>query len=214
MENFDWRYEIKFLVEPEEWFQIQQMLALHPASFKTIFPDRIVNNIYYDTPNFATCQDNMSGIAVRRKYRHRWYGQPENKFVDSVFEIKIKDNALGRKETFKISELDTNGQIPRQKLPESLCPLHLIPVLQNQYLRSYYLNAEGNFRLTIDRNIKYQKGIDHALTDRSYGIEDHRIVLELKFGQDDIPNQKEITQYIPFRTSKHSKYVTGILACY
>lgn len=214
MKEFSWRYEIKYLVEPDQWFQIKQMLAMHPASFKTIYPDRIVNNVYYDTPNFATCQDNMSGVAVRRKYRHRWYGNPEDKFTESVFEIKIKNNALGRKESFKISNLDSSGLITAAQLPAPFSSLHLIPVLQNQYLRSYYLNAEGNFRLTIDRNIKYQKGLDFALADRSYGIEDHRMVIELKFGQDDIKRQKEITQYIPFRTTKHSKYVTGILACY
>ncbi len=209
----DWRYEVKYIATPDQWFQIRELLTTHPAGFKTAFPDRIINNIYYDTPDFSTCRDNLSGVSQRKKFRLRWYGSPDI-IKDAIFEIKIKNNALGRKESFKVDNPDHLSMIDSLKNFNLSGSPHLSPVLQNQYLRSYFINMEGNFRLTVDRKIKYQKAIDWKLSNKSHAYEDDRIIIELKFEAADISRQTEITKYIPFRNSKHSKYVTGIFYCY
>lgn len=70
------------------------------------------------------------------------------------------------------------------------------------------------FRLTVDRNIRYQKAYNRPMTDWDYSLEDDRIVVEIKFDAKDFDLKDEITSFMPFRNSKHSKYVTGILMCY
>ena len=39
------------------------------------FPDRIVNNVYFDTPDLAAFEANLWGAPERRKCRLRWYGE-------------------------------------------------------------------------------------------------------------------------------------------
>lgn len=204
-----WRYEIKYILSPYQWLQMQQVLVEHPASFRTAYPDRTVNNIYFDTPDFATCRDNLAGISNRKKYRIRWYGDFK-KIVNPVFEIKIKDNALGTKEIYPINDWDTNKEVDLPFLKSGF----LRPVLQNQYRRSYYINMEENFRLTVDRAIKYQSVANHYLQNDTQAILDDRIIVELKFNAEDYDHQEAITRFIPFRPSKHSKYVTGVLTCW
>lgn len=207
----DWRYEVKYLLTKDQFLQINQLLIEHPASFRKAFPDRLINNIYFDTPDFQMCRDNLAGIAQRRKVRLRWYGDAE-KIVKPVIEEKIKNNSLGRKEHHRLSEGISETGINRWVQDDLLFEGHLIPVLQNQYRRAYYINFAGNFRLTVDSSIHYQKAWDRKFTDRPYAFTDDRIILELKFKQADLPLESEITRFIPFRPSKHSKYVTGILS--
>ena len=204
----DWRYEMKYVLRQDEWQKLQQVLLEHPASFQTAFPDRIVNNIYLDTNELETCNDNLAGISDRKKFRIRWYGEKED-FDNAVLEIKIKNNALGRKEFVKI---DWNGE----KLSNQIHKNHggLVPVLQNQYLRSYYINWEENFRLTVDRRIKYKPTNHYFSADYSDAFNDEHIIVELKFKAEDFALHKEISHYLPFRPTKHSKYVTGIFYCY
>ena len=207
-----WRYEIKYILEPHQWLQIEQMLIEHPASFTTLFPDRLINNIYYDTPDFGMCRDNLSGIAQRNKVRLRWYGDGST-IVNPTLEKKIKNNSLGRKENTPLNMTDydeINNWINRHYLSMG----YLLPVLKNQYLRSYYQNMEGSFRLTIDRNVNYQVADKLSFYNQLSKIQDDPIILELKFDQKDLYKETEITNFIPFRSTKHSKYVTGILACF
>jgi SPX domain protein involved in polyphosphate accumulation len=209
MKAQDWRYEVKYILKQEEWAQLQQVLISHPASFYSAYPDRLINNIYLDTTDFVTCQDNLAGISERRKYRIRWYG--DEKVVENpILEIKIKNNALGRKEFHPIEDWSDEYLYKRQIQNHG----QLNPVLQNQYLRSYYLNWQGNFRLTVDRAIKYKRADDYLSSDLSGALLDEHIIVELKFKEEDLKFQKEISHYLPFRTSKHSKYVTGIFYCF
>ena len=204
-----WRYEIKYVLHHHEWLQLQQALVLHPASFRTAFPDRIVNNIYLDTTDFIACNDNLAGISDRRKYRIRWYGKA-NEIKNPVLEIKIKNNALGRKEIRPIT--DWENDLMDNKFLAGYGGL--TPVLQNQYLRSYYLNWEGNFRLTVDRNIKYKSATGLLSTNYDDALLDEHIIIELKFKEEDLKYHQEISKYLPFRPSKHSKYVTGVFYCF
>ncbi len=202
-----WRYELKYILEPTQWFQLQQVLTEHPASFVTAYDDRIINNIYLDTPDFSTCRDNLAGIAQREKYRIRWYGEVAA-MENPVLETKIKNNSLGRKKIQplqNINILTDFSQVSAQSLR---------PTLQNQYLRSYFVSHSGKFRLTVDRNIKYFKCDGAVDTHLQAAIFDPRIIVEIKFKAEDLEHQKDITRFIPFRMSKHSKYVTGILSCY
>ena len=75
VERFDTRYELKqtyselFLPELRSWVQ------MHPAGFRTAYPPRWVNSIYFDTPDLDSFNDHIAGVPVRRKLRYRWYGE-------------------------------------------------------------------------------------------------------------------------------------------
>jgi SPX domain protein involved in polyphosphate accumulation len=208
----DWRYEIKYTIDANEAQAIPAMLMEHPAMFIKAYPNRTVNNIYLDTLDLSTCFDNLAGISERKKVRIRWYGDPKN-VSHAVLEEKIKNNALGAKIHYPLDDsTDLDGLI--QQVPDKInYGYGLKPTLQNSYDRAYFISADSKFRLTVDQHIRYQSAQDTWMNN-DLAFTDERVVIEVKFAQDDIKYLNEITRYIPFRQTKHSKYVTGILACY
>ena len=47
------RYERKYKIEGVSLGIILQSIAMHPAGLSKIYPDRQINNIYFDTPGFV-----------------------------------------------------------------------------------------------------------------------------------------------------------------
>ena len=205
------RYERKYKIERLSLPLVHQSIRLHPASFRKIFPDRQVNNIYFDTSDFRTYKDNVMGIAQRRKFRIRWYGENMDTVLEPRFEIKIKNNQLGDKtveqlESFDLTNLDfITKQI--QPLANTFNPLK--PTLLNSYHRSYYGTPDKKFRITIDSKMRYFSLINNKKLN-TYQLEDEEIVMELKYEEALDSNTDRITQHLPYRLSKSSKYVTGM----
>ena len=83
------------------------------------------------------------------------------------------------------------------------------PTLLNSYLRSYYGTTDGKYRITIDRELRYFSFLNAKKFTR-FLIEDQAVVLELKYDETLDEDAAFIMQYIPFRYSKSSKYVTGL----
>ena len=90
------RYERKYRIEDLRLEMVHQIIKNHPSSFRKIYPDRQVNNIYFDTPNYTTYTENVMGIAQRKKFRVRWYGDRRDTRTKNNLEVKIKDYELGR----------------------------------------------------------------------------------------------------------------------
>ena len=61
--RFERKYEINHLSK----YAVEQAVKLHPAGFQKIFPNRQINNIYFDTPDYRTCRQNIAGINQRKK---------------------------------------------------------------------------------------------------------------------------------------------------
>jgi hypothetical protein len=80
----------------------------------------------------------------------------------------------------------------------------------NTYQRSYFGTSNGKFRMTVDWNLQFYQAL-HKGAFCTHPFQDKAAILELKYeeGDDDLANQ--IFKYIPFRQTKSSKYVTGIL---
>ncbi|MFT5168500.1 MAG: SPX domain protein involved in polyphosphate accumulation [Saprospiraceae bacterium] len=205
------RYERKYRAENLSPEVVRQAVRLHPASFRKIFPDRQINNIYFDTANLVAYNENVDGIAERRKFRVRWYGKDICTIQKPKLEIKIKNNMLGAKETYPAIDFSLHDLKPlAQSITEhSQLKLSFIPTLINSYQRSYYGTANGDFRITIDSNLRYFSPLSSRMFTR-YNIYDDATVLELKYEEDKDELAEEILQHIPFRYSKSSKYVTGM----
>ena len=206
------RFERKYKIEGLEAATVQGNILLHPAGFSELYPDRVVNNIYFDTVDLTTFRQNVDGVNQRKKFRLRWYGAITNEIEEAQFEIKIKHNELGTKEVTKVGaaqlhEIEKLTQIAN-KLSNNFAPLY--PVLLNAYLRSYYGSADGRFRVTIDRELQYYSMIgQHQFS--GFVHEETGIILEVKYEEADEQKAALVLQNLPFRHTKSSKYVNGVL---
>jgi len=208
------RYERKFRIAGISFQAVRQVVRLLPWGLLPLFPDRQINNIYFDTPAFDTYYENASGAGQRRKFRLRWYGTGDWSGSDCIFEVKQKDLERGKKDRRKI---DLRGSLEEiHKIPG--IPSSLRAILENSYTRSYFGTANGLFRITIDRNQRFRGLLFRHLRDipspfRAWA-EDPAIILELKYdpaGDDEID---PILQNLPFRLQKNSKYVQGVQLLY
>jgi len=216
------RYERKFNVRHETFYSIEQIVKLHPAGFTEIFPERRVNNIYFDSYNYQAFNDNIAGISKRVKLRVRWYGDFFGLVKKPVLEYKLKNNLAGSKRHYPLSEFNFDKNFSFDELkkvlkstnhPESVintfCSLN--PTLLNSYTRKYYLSADTNYRLTLDRNLHYYKIDNHSNLFLKHVKDRENTVIELKYHWKLDDEAQRISHWLKFRMTKKSKYVTGIL---
>lgn len=206
------RYERKFRVEGCSLAEVLQLIKLHPAGFKTLYPERQINNIYFDTPDLVTYRENVNGQQYRKKYRVRWYGETKGQNSTPQFETKIKAAEVGTKEIHPVEGFDlvnisgVTAAVNRQ----TLYARQLIPSLLNAYQRAYFISHDKRFRLTVDWDLRYHNLRVHPNFHR-FLTRDAAIILELKYAREDDTDATWLVQKLPFRQSKHSKYVQGLL---
>lgn len=182
-------------------------------NFKRTYEDRSVRSIYYDTPNFRSAKDNLSGISVRKKYRIRWYNDENN----LNYEIKLKKNNLGSKilftsnnslknfkKLFSLKNLTNENNI---SILENVDSFNLEPKLKVSYTRSYY-SYNNLIRITYDRNINYEK-FDY-FNIREKKIFDQMNVIEIKFDPKNLDIATELIQNSNFIPKRFSKYLRGL----
>ena len=203
------RYELKYAVDILDAASIISSILMHPASFTKAYEDRQVNNIYLDSPNFQCFHQNIEGHPQRKKMRLRWYGYSELPTAKSVLEIKNKNAELGWKDSFP---LNAEGIDNSKLLLEAISKLgnlqsNLTPTLHNTYHRSYYISQDGYYRITIDSKqtfkMPFSKMQHHKTTV-------YPVIVELKFDKEHENRAREITDYLPFRQTKNSKYTNGV----
>ena len=203
------RYELKYAVDLLDKEAIMASILTHPASFTKVYPDRQVNNIYLDTPTFHCFHQNVEGDTRRKKMRLRWYGDHPFPTPKSTLEIKNKNAELGWKDSFKLDGSTVTDMTSLKLAIGNTGHLQsdLTPTLHNSYHRSYYISQDGLFRITIDTEQSFKipfSNMSQLPTTR------YPIIVELKFDQEHAPLARSITDYLPFRQTKNSKYVTGV----
>ena len=180
----------------------------------TAFPDRHINSVYFDTTDFSDYNDNISGIATRRKTRVRWYN---NDLSRLTLEQKIKNNKASRKELIRLSNptkiypgtargirdiLDANDKVESRALLETVRP-----VVEVEYNRNYF-KLSPDLRMTIDRQQSFRRlypsPLPHSVTSPVYAV------VEFKYPSSDHYKVKAFLRDIPYRVFRHSKYVIGM----
>ena len=214
------RYERKFRLPAESIAEIEQSIRLNPVAFREIYRPRQVNNVYYDTPNFDCYQENLDGVANRVKFRTRWYGDLYGRIEHPVFEAKIKDGLLGRKQAIPLPSLEFQSSADANRMKAAIEQeeriraafggWNLSPVLLNRYTRKYAVSADGTIRMTLDSEMSFY-GIGllggpslRSISDRA------NVILELKYSPESEDRAKEVAQAFPYRLGKFSKYVEGL----
>ena len=160
LKQTDGRFEIKFLADADAASLIAQHVRFHPAGFRKSFPERVVNNIYFDNELAESFAANLAGISERTKVRLRWY-HPRWETEGAKLEIKSKKNQIGWKLHFETSgQQIRHGGSWRRFLAELvdgmdpagadwLAPVSR-PVLINRHRRKYFISADNRFRITVD----------------------------------------------------------------
>lgn len=187
------------------------LLQQHPAGFRKHHPDRWVNSLYFDDEARTAYFDNLRGVHQRQKLRLRWYGDLRGGTVYQL-ELKERRNEANRKHTRLVLEIDPRDwPAGRQALQQFIRGPWQEPLLGVRYHRSYWLSANGAFRLTIDRQLHYFYP-PHRSAARPRPMEG--VILEIKHALEDDERAKPLYQAWPFRPTRHSKYVRGMQLLY
>ena len=220
----NYRYEKKLLVSELSVQEILAMIKLHPSIFSEIYHERIINNIYLDSPDYSSYVDNLSGIGDREKVRIRWYGETFGQINDPALELKIKKGSVGGKDSYKLKSFILTKRFTynhlldicrRSNLPEiilyKLSNLHF--TVLTKYKRKYFLSSCKKYRLTLDYNISYARILPNGTILKE--LKDYlKCIIELKYDSVDDKNSDKITSFFPFNVTRSSKYVMGLEATF
>jgi hypothetical protein len=215
------RYERKFIPRGHSLGEVIAIVLRHPALFHEPYQARAINNIYFDTPRMGDYQDHVNGAADRIKTRIRWYGPLLGRTDHPVLEKKNKCGLVGRKHGYELPAFSFDAEMLRPDLqllfaradiPGAVRAqmLHRRATLLNRYHRRYFLSADGLFRLTIDTDMKFHRICTTAGRLPSVAPSVPPVVIELKYGLPAAEQAAAITNYIPFRVERCSKYIIGL----
>ena len=217
----EYRYERKYVVAKLTVPEVESVVKTHPACFSEIFHIRTVNNIYFDSFGLKSYFDRVNGAASSTKIRIRWYEDLFGYIAKPVLELKIKQGSLGRKETFPLRGflLDNNLRFDVVKdvlmssdMPDALksCLSGMEFSIMNSFKRKYFQSADRKFRLTIDSDIKYYELQNNCNLFLNIVSEPGITVVEIKYDRKDDDCAAEITNSLPFRMSRNSKYINAL----
>jgi len=209
----DFRYEKKWVFNKIDKETLFSNLITSKLFFIEQFKERTVNSIYFDTLNFKSAIDNLSGVSDREKFRVRWYGEDLDLFKQPILENKIKKNFQGQKIYFKLDEfnnkrLNQNNLLNLTKKINDLIPnKNLYPVTMTNYKRIYLISSNNEIRATLDYDLKYKK-LSHYIENFFLKVED--VILELKYATNiDSYLRNQISGIT--RISKNSKYINSLM---
>ena len=218
----NYRFERKYVVH-DDFQTVLHGVRLSPGLFRTAFPPRDVNNIYFDTPDRRHYWENVAGLADRVKVRIRWYGPMLGLAPKPTLEIKVKRGLVGMKQSYKLPPISIENPLRvaflrdwllKAELPESEIArmLSLQPVLLNRYHRHYFVAPDHQLRLTVDSRLRFNRvdgGTNH-LSNHVHPAHTDMTVIELKYPAEFSRREEEVAQALPFRLSRMSKYVFGL----
>ena len=100
--NFDeYRNEIKYLLYGVSRKTLFIQYKLSSLLLSKSYPDRWVNNIYFDNINLDLFNQSIEGISKRTKVRLRWYGDFHN-LENPLLELKSKSGHKNIKKSILI----------------------------------------------------------------------------------------------------------------
>ncbi len=215
------RYEQKYVAEGFTLAEVLAIVRLHPSAFRESYPARVVNNIYLDFPERNDYHDHINGAAIRSKTRVRWYGLQAGRIERPMLERKLKRGLGNAKEGYALPALSLNGNsvqsvlktaFDRAVFPEMLRSTlqRLEPSTSNRYRRHYFVSADGRFRLTVDSELQFVNVCPDDGLAPPVPWPAPVVIVELKFAPEFVEHAGLVTEALPFRLTRCSKYILGI----
>tara|TARA_B100000959_G_C14856567_1_gene572422 strand:- start:172 stop:852 length:681 start_codon:yes stop_codon:yes gene_type:complete len=220
--NFnEYRNEIKYFLYGTNRKALFIQYKLSSLLLSKSYPDRWVNNIYFDNINLDLFNQSIEGISKRSKVRLRWYGDFHS-LKDPVLEIKsksghknikssfvIKDKLIYDKNFSKLYNILINSKSLSDKFRYLLRELR--PVLANRYFRSYHSSENKKYRVTTDNFLNFTNLITGSLTSLHWKKLNYVSIIELKFNKSDDHIVNFMTEIRSrYRMSQISKYTYGL----
>ncbi len=187
------RHEIKFIINKKE-----KINFINKNHLNKIFPDRIVESIYFDTKDLQFFSLSEEGVTPRFKIRLRGY----NNEKPSNLEIKKTKNYHREKIVLK------NFQFNSFELHKTLKNMGINNIVDQKirvkYLRSYY-ELKDLGRITMDENIEFFNPSKEFRNPKKI----NKIILEVKIQRKEI-DKNHVEKIINLKESRFSKYCIGI----
>ena len=187
------RHEIKFIINKKE-----KINFINKNHLNKIFPDRIVESIYFDTKDLQFFSLSEEGVTPRFKIRLRGY----NNEKPSNLEIKKTKNYHREKIVLK------NFQFNSFELHKTLKNMGINNIVDQKitvkYLRSYY-ELKDLGRITMDENIEFFNPSKEFRNPKKI----NKIILEVKIQRKEI-DKNHVEKIINLKESRFSKYCVGI----
>jgi len=215
------RYERKFLPGGLSLSEVLALVRQHPALFREPYPERWVNNLYFDTPERRHYFDHVHGMANRAKVRVRWYGEARQQVDSPVLEFKTRHGMVSGKTSHPLPPLNLDGDFGRDasaaalrspNLPAAmrLRVQGLEPALLNRYRRRYFCSADGTLRLTLDWELEFFLPRNSSGSTRPLPHAGPAVIVELKYAESHSEAAARAANEFPFRLTRCSKYVLGV----
>jgi len=211
-QNSSYRYERKFVLAIN---RLNGLLAsLYSQNYLEQYPERRINNIYYDDYNFSSVSENLDGLSQRKKYRVRWYGEKDEN-SNKTLEIKVKNEFMNYKINVRLGLLKLNNVYDFNNFNNDVIKslnekneyyyhnllLRKRPTLFNSYKRMYFQNHHDDIRLTIDTDLYFFSPITNL------NFKEKNIIIEAKFNRD----VNFLNKFKHLSLTRYSKYVKGTL---
>jgi hypothetical protein len=215
------RYELKLVAWEQERAAIEHWLRMHPSAFRQAYPDRWVNNIYFDKFEYEALQANIRGDCERSKLRYRWYGS-KDAISTGTLEVKQKRDKLGWKLRYEIASAPAEPSDDWFRIKKKLraqLPVegrlwldeYPMPILINRYHRAYLVSSDGHVRATIDsRQSVCGQAHGRRPNLRRASELPRALVIEIKADEEHREKVAELLQGLPLRAGRNSKYVSGV----
>lgn len=160
------RIEKKYLLDPEQYRSIVQILRLHGFR-QMLYPDPTTCSMYYDTNDYVLARRSIDRPKYKEKLRLRIYGHQAENLSTSFPEIKKKWNgvvykrrvALPYEEAIRAMETG-NMPISTGQIGKEIAYFHELysgirPKLIIAYERETWQSPQGSdFRVTFDTSIR------------------------------------------------------------
>lgn len=218
------RYEVKIPLPARFLADVEAWVRLHPAQWRTAYPPRQVNNVYFDTVTYAGLAANLDGTGDRAKLRLRWYGTAVDAIAGAHLELKCKRGMVGWKEMVPVdAAISLRGTTWRAFARDlraattgrarAWLDVYCVPVIVSHYRRAYYVTPDGGLRLTIDTALRaYDQRVSVSPNVTVASPQEARVIVELKAPTDAVRYLSAVLAYFPAPVDRFSKYVQGALA--
>ena len=215
MKNKIKRFERKWLFKSNNYLVLLNSLIRSKLFFRTQYPLRKVNSIYFDTHDYTSIRENLDGVSNKKKIRLRWYDKL-NIINNPTIEIKKKKGFETKKESINIKGLNNLSFPTLENLKNITEKINIIlktkkpiyPILTTHYEREYLISLNGKIRATVDYNLKSIFLNNFSQIDIIKNFK-NICILELKYPTSSDMYVREKLKDITLRLSKNSKFVNA-----